>query len=68
MNVPKYIELALQRRANAANSFFKNDRIVSDFIEKNEITADPTDYGGGAASLFEPKESNERLIEDIRNH
>ena len=67
MIIPAYIEKALQRRAKAAESFFTNDRIISKFIEKNNISADSSDYGGGVDSLFNPAESNDRLRENIKS-
>lgn len=65
MKVPKYIVTALEQRARAAVAFEKADQIISEFIDKNEIGADPADYHHGAESLFAPWESVERVIEAI---
>ncbi len=37
MKIPKYIEMALKRRSNAACSFARNDYIISKFIKKHGL-------------------------------
>lgn len=65
MKVPKYIEDALERRARAAESWEKHDRIVTEFIEKNSIDAPLEDYCGGVEAIVHPWDSARTILECI---
>lgn len=68
MQIPNYIEKALERRINAINKFNSADIIISEFIEKHLINADPADYRGGCESIASPEMSAEHIREAILNH
>lgn len=70
MRVPKYIAAALIRRANAAQSFLSNDRIVSEWIESHGFIdeIEPEDIMTGCESLCNPYSSSQRVLEVIENH
>lgn len=68
MRVPKYIDEALRKRANAAYKFVDYDCIVSDFVENNGIELDPTHYGLGCESLLNPDSSANAVREAILAH
>ena len=65
MNVPKYIEKALERRARAAGSFLRNDCIIADFLEKHDIEVESYDIGTGCESLANPIQSSMRIYKAI---
>lgn len=67
MKIPKYIEKALQQRENAAWKLIKADRIVSDFIMKNNIDVADYDYLTGCEMYANPNESANRIREAILN-
>lgn len=68
MRIPKYIDEALRKRANAAFRFFQYDDIVSKFIEKHDIDVNSEDYGGGVESITNPYESENAVREAILAH
>lgn len=68
MRIPKYIDEALRKRANAAFSFIQNDAIVSAFIEKNRIELDSMHYGLGCESILNPDSSANAVREAILAH
>lgn len=68
MQIPKYIEKALERRVNAAEKFNNADIIISDFIEKYDIDVEIYDYHGGVESIVNPDDSAERIRQAIQNH
>lgn len=68
MRVPKYIDEALRKRANAAYKFVDYDCIVSDFVENNGIELDPMHYGLGCESLLNPDSSANAVREAILAH
>lgn len=68
MRVPKYIDEALRKRANAAYKFMDYDCIVSDFVENNGIELDHTHYGLGCESLLNPDSSANAVREAILAH
>lgn len=57
MRIPKYIDEALRKRANAAFRFLQYDDVVSKFIEQHNIDVNSEDYGGGVESITNPYES-----------
>lgn len=65
MKIPNYIRIALERRARTAEAFMEADKIVSAFLDKNGIEADPADYDEGAEALFDPWGSVKRIEEAI---
>lgn len=54
MRIPKYIDEALRKRANAAFRFLQYDDVVSEFIRKHNIDVNFEDYGGGVESISNP--------------
>lgn len=65
MRVPKYILDALERRAKAAETWEKNDRIITDFITKNKIDVPTENYCGGVEGVVNPWDSARVIIECI---
>ena len=61
MQIPKYIEKALECRINAAEKFNDADIVISDFIEKHNIEVETYDYHGGVDSIVNPDDSAERI-------
>lgn len=68
MRIPKYIDEALRKRANAAFRFLQHDVVVSEFIEKHNIDINFEDYGGGVESITNPYESENAVREAILAH
>lgn len=68
MQIPNYIEKALERRINAVNKFNSADIIISEFIDKHGINVDSADYRGGCESIASPEMSAERIREAILNY
>lgn len=68
MRIPKYIDEALRKRANAAFRFLQYDDIVSKFIKKHDIDVNFEDYGGGVESIANPYESENAVREAILAH
>lgn len=68
MRIPKYIDEALRKRANAAFRFLQHDVVVSEFIEKHNIDVNFEDYGGGVESILNPYESENVVREAILAH
>lgn len=67
MNIPKYIEKALNDREKAADKFNSADYIISEFIEKHDIVVENYDYRGGVESIVNPSASAARIREAIEN-
>lgn len=67
MKIPKYIKQALDSRERAAESFNRNDIIVSEFIDKYDIEIDSCHYHGGVESLVNPASSKLEIIAAIQN-
>lgn len=68
MKIPKYIDEALQKRANAAFKFLQYDDVVSIFIEKHNIDVNFDYYCGGVGSITNPNESANAVREAILTH
>lgn len=68
MQIPKYIEKALEQRVKAAEKFNEADYIVSAYLDKMGIEADMWNTHGGANAIVNPHESAERIREAILNH
>ena len=68
MRIPKYIDEALRKRANAAFRFLQHDVVVSEFIEKYNIDVNFEDYGGGVESILNPYGSENAVREAILAH
>lgn len=68
MRIPKYIDEALRKRANAAFRFLQYDVVVSEFIEKHNIDVNSEDYGGGVESITNPYGSEKAVREAILAH
>lgn len=68
MHIPKYIDEALRKRANAAFRFLQYDDVVSTFIEKHNIDVNFEDYGGGVESISNPYGSEKAVREAILAH
>ena len=68
MKIPKYINEALRKRANAAFRFRQYDDVVSKFIEQHNIDVNFEDYGGGVESIFDPYGSEKAVREAILAH
>lgn len=67
MKVPQYIMDALRKRAKAAYNFSDSDLLISDYLSKNNIKVSPEDVYGGVEALYNPDESNKRIIKAIEN-
>ena len=67
MKVPKYIQIALYRRARAAEQFVKQDCIISQWITKKGIDTFSEELSdhvfGGAESLYNPYASAKIVID-----
>lgn len=68
MRVPKYIQQALESRANHAERFTHFDCIISDFLEKHGIPCEEYDINGGCESYVNPHSSSDRILTAIENH
>lgn len=68
MRIPKYIDEALRKRANAAFKFRQYDDVVSEFIKQYNINVDFEDYCGGVESITNPYESANAVREAILAH
>ena len=68
MQIPKYIEKALEQRVKAAEKFNEADYIVSTYLDKMGIEADMWNTYSGANAIVNPDESAERIREAILNH
>lgn len=68
MKIPKYIDEALRKRANAAFKFMDYDAIISAFIEENRVELDTMHYGLGCESLLNPDSSANAVREAILAH
>ena len=60
---PYYIEDAIKRRKKAAEQWFRNDQIISEFCEKNGIDLEYTN--GNLGSIYEPDMAAEKTLLEI---
>jgi len=67
MNIPKYIENAIEQRAKAAETFNHYDYVLSAWLDKNDICVESYDSHGGAESIINPWASADRVIEAIKS-
>ena len=69
MKCPKYIQKALEKRANAACEFIKNDCIIVDWLKKNNLLGEVEDYDilTGCESIVNPGASSNRILRVIEN-
>lgn len=67
MKIPKYIENAIDQRANHVERFQHYDYIISQWVDKNGIDAESCDIYGGAESIVNPWGSARRLKEAIKS-
>ena len=67
MEVPKIIQNALEMRTKHAERFNHYDYIVSNWLDKNNISVESFDTHGGTESIVNPKESQKRILNAIRN-
>lgn len=67
MEIPKYIEKLINRRANLASQFREVDNKLSEWIENNGIGLDSEDYYGGVESLMNPWDSARRVEQAIKD-
>ena len=65
MRCPKYIRAALLSRCRAAELFNKNDIIISEWIDKNNIDVPSEDYHGGVESVVHPYDSMISILKCI---
>lgn len=65
MKCPKYILDALKARCRAAEIFNKNDILISEWIDKNNIDAPFEDYHGGVESVVHPYDSMMSILNAI---
>lgn len=67
MNIPKYIEKALNDRVKAAYKFIEADNIISEYLEKHNFDedVDTSDFRGGVEALVNPDASAERIRQAI---
>lgn len=66
MKIPREIETALKRRADAAYQLINDDIIITDFIIKNGIDAELYDYAAGVEMYEHPYDSADRIRQAIR--
>lgn len=66
MKIPREIENALKRRADAACKLMKADAIITDFIIENGIDAELYDYATGVEMYANPYDSADRIRQAIR--
>lgn len=67
MEIPKYIEKLINRRANLASQFLEVDNKLSKWIENNGIELDRAYYYGGVESLINPWDSARRVEQAIKD-
>lgn len=67
MEVPKYIENALKKRAQAAFMYLENDFIIFQWCEKNDVPVEECDILTGCESIVNPADSAMRILNAIRN-
>lgn len=67
MKIPKYIDEALKRRTKAADAWFYNDLVISEFIDKYNLKVDCADYHNGVEGIINPYESELRIRDIIKN-
>ena len=68
MKIPKYIDDALIKRTEAARKVVKYDSIITDFIIKNRINANPDDYNSGRQMHISPYASEQAIRQVILSH
>lgn len=68
MKIPKYIDEALRKRTKAVYKLIKYDCVISDYIEKYNISADTADYRLGCEIICNPGSSENNIREAIMNH
>jgi len=68
MKIPKYILIALQRRANAAYLWNKYDWIISNYINKHNIEVPSECYRGGVEGIVNPDSANKEIIKCMLEH
>ncbi len=58
-----YIDEALRRRTRAAETYTRNDLVISKFIDNNDLenNIDPEDFHLGVEGIVNPKESEKRI-------
>ena len=66
MEIPKYIDKLLERRARAAETFMNADRKISGWLNKNNIVVSEDDVLTGACSLCEPWSSIDHIRATIQ--
>lgn len=67
MNVPKYIYDVIEKRATAADRFNHYDYVLSEWLEKHGICAEPWDTRGGVESIVNPWSSADRIIKLLKD-
>ncbi len=66
MEVPKYIEKIITRRAELAMDLNSADHKLSKWLEKNDIEVEECDISGGCELYVNPYDAAERIREAIR--
>lgn len=63
MKVPAYIDEALRRRTRAAETYTRNDFIISKFLDDNGLSNEinSEDFHLGVEGIVHPKESEKRI-------
>lgn len=65
MEIPKEIEEALDKRAEAANNFVGYDAIIHNFLAKNNIDVDMDLGASSVLAIYEPYTLNEEVRQAI---
>lgn len=65
MKVPKYIDILLNRRARLARSLLEIDWTITEFLQRNNIEVDTSDYCGGVEIYVNPESSSSRVRQAI---
>lgn len=60
---PYYIQDAVRKRARAAASFLKNDLIITEYCEKNNLNVEY--IGGRVETIMEYEKAAEITLEEI---
>lgn len=65
MNIPKYIDEIIEKRAESAERFNHYDYQLSEWLDKRGIIAESCDTHGGIESIVNPWSSADRIRDAI---
>lgn len=67
MNIPKYIEKLIEKRAGLAILLNHTDYKLSEWLEKNGVEVEEYDICGGCEMYVNPWSSADRIKQAIKN-